>query len=85
MPKLRPWDFETPIYPNEAHSFGASSPRVRVLAVYDFALFLNNKYALEPHCKLFQRPVGTTSLLRDSYQCPSEFYFHSVCKQISVL
>ena len=33
MPKLRPWEVETPIYPNEAHSFGASSPRVRVLAV----------------------------------------------------
>ena len=29
MPKLRPWEVETPIYPNEAHSFGASSPRVR--------------------------------------------------------
>ena len=33
MPKLRPWEVETTIYPNEAHSFGASSPRVRVLAV----------------------------------------------------
>ena len=33
MPKLRPWEVETPIYPNGAHSFGASSPRVRVLAV----------------------------------------------------
>ena len=31
MPKLRPWEVETPIYPNEAHSFGASSPRVRFL------------------------------------------------------
>ena len=26
-PNLRPWEVETPIYPNEAHSFGASSPR----------------------------------------------------------
>ena len=43
MPKLRPWEVETPIYPNGAHSFGASTPRVRVLAVYDFPLFLNNK------------------------------------------
>ena len=33
MPKLRPWEVETPIYPNGAHSFGASSPRVRVLAI----------------------------------------------------
>ena len=33
MPKLRPWEVETPIYPNEAHSFGASSPRVRFLDV----------------------------------------------------
>ena len=33
MPKLRPWEVETPIYPNGAHSFGASSPRVRVLVV----------------------------------------------------
>ena len=33
MPKLRPLEVETPIYPNGAHSFGASSPRVRVLAV----------------------------------------------------
>ena len=33
MPKLRPWEVETSIYPNEAHSFGASSPRVRVLDV----------------------------------------------------
>ena len=31
--KLRPWEVETPIYPNGAHSFGASSPRVRVFAV----------------------------------------------------
>ena len=33
MPKLRPWEVETPIYPNGAHSFGASSPRDRVLDV----------------------------------------------------
>ena len=33
MPKLRPWEVETPIYPNKAHSFGASSPRVRFLDV----------------------------------------------------
>ena len=33
MPKLRPWEVETPIYPNGAHSFGTSSPRLRVLAV----------------------------------------------------
>ena len=33
MPKLRPWEVETPIYPNKAHNFGASSPRVRVLDV----------------------------------------------------
>ena len=29
MPKLRPWEVETPIYPNGAHIFGASSTRVR--------------------------------------------------------
>ena len=33
MPKLRPWEVETPIYPNGAHSFGASSPRIRFLDV----------------------------------------------------
>ena len=33
MAKLRPWEVETPIYPNGAHSFGASSPRVRFLDV----------------------------------------------------
>ena len=43
MPKLRPQEVETPIYPNGAHSFGASSPRVRFLDVYGFPLFLNNK------------------------------------------
>ena len=43
MPKLRPWEVETPIYPNGAHNFGASSPRVRVLDVSSFPLFLNNK------------------------------------------
>ena len=30
MPKLRPREVEPPIYPNGAHSFGASSPTVRV-------------------------------------------------------
>ena len=29
MPKLRPQEVEPPTYPNGAHSFGASSPRVR--------------------------------------------------------
>ena len=43
MPKLRPWEVETPIYPNEAHSFCASSPRVRFFDVYGSPLFLNNK------------------------------------------
>ena len=33
MPKLRPWEVETPIYLNGAHSFGASSPRVMFLEV----------------------------------------------------
>ena len=33
MPKLRPREVETPIYPNEAHSFGTSSPSVRFLDV----------------------------------------------------
>ena len=33
MPKLRPREVEPPIYPNGAHSFGASSPRVRFLDV----------------------------------------------------
>ena len=33
MPKLHPREVETPIYPNGAHSFGALSPRVRVLDV----------------------------------------------------
>ena len=43
MPKLRPREVETPTYPNGAHSFGASSPRVRFLDVSGFTLFLNNK------------------------------------------
>ena len=43
MPKLRPREIETPIYPNETHSFGTSSPRVRILDVSGFTLFLNNK------------------------------------------
>ena len=33
MPKLRPREVDVPIYPSRAHSFGASSPRVRVLDV----------------------------------------------------
>ena len=33
MPKLQPWEVETRIYPNRAHSFGASSPRVGFLDV----------------------------------------------------
>ena len=33
MPKLRPREVETPIYPNGAHGFGASSPKVRFLDV----------------------------------------------------
>ena len=33
MPKLCPWEVETPIYPNGAYSFGTSSPRVRFLDV----------------------------------------------------
>ena len=43
MPKLHPWEVEPPIYPNGAHSFGASSPRIRFLDVSDSTLFLNNK------------------------------------------
>ena len=85
MPKLRPREVETPIYPNGAHSFGASSPRVRVLDVQDFTLFLNNKQAHKPHCNSIQRPVAATSLLRDKLPAPQLVYFHSVCKQIPVL
>ena len=70
MPKLRPQEVETPIYPNGAHSFGASSPRVRVLDVYGFPLFPNNKYALEHHCNSFHMPIATTSLLRDKLPTP---------------
>ena len=70
MPNLRPWEFETPIYPNGTHNFGASSPRVRFLDVSDFTLFLNNKYAFEPHCNTVQGLVVDISLLRDKrYQC----------------
>ena len=43
MPKLCPWEVETPIYPNRLLSFGNSSPRVRFLEVFGFQLFLNNK------------------------------------------
>ena len=38
MPKLRPWEVETPIYPNGAHSFSASSPRVRFLGCLGFSI-----------------------------------------------
>ena len=38
MPKLRPSEVETPIYPNRAHSFGASSPRVRFLGCLGFSI-----------------------------------------------
>ena len=38
MPKLRPWEVETTIYPNGAHSFGASSPRVRFLGCLGFSI-----------------------------------------------
>ena len=38
MPKLLPWEVETPIYPNGAHSFGASSPRVRFLGCLGFSI-----------------------------------------------
>ena len=41
--KLCPREVETPIYPNETHSFGTSSLRVRFLDVSGFTLFLNNK------------------------------------------
>ena len=33
MPKLCPGEVDIPIYPNWAHSFGASSPRVMLLDV----------------------------------------------------
>jgi hypothetical protein len=37
MRKLRPQKVDVLTYPNEAHmTFGASSPRVRVLDVYGF-------------------------------------------------
>ena len=38
MPKLRPREVETPIYPNEAHSFGASSPTVRFFGYLGFCI-----------------------------------------------
>ena len=38
MPKLRPREVETSIYPNGAHSFGASSPRVRFLGCLGFSI-----------------------------------------------
>ena len=70
MPKLRPREVETPIYPNGTHNFGASSPRVRFLDVSVFPLFLNNKWALEPHCNTIKRSIFATSLLRDSLPAP---------------
>jgi len=33
MPKLQPQEVDALIYPNKAHNFGASSPRVRFLDV----------------------------------------------------
>ena len=85
MPKLRPREVETPIYPNGAHSFGASSPRVRFLDVQSSPLFLHNKQAVEPHCNTVQSYVVATSLLRYSLPEPQLFYFHHVCKHISMI
>ena len=50
--------------------FGVSSSRVRVWNVKGFPLFLNNKYAFEPHCNTVQRHVAATSLLRDKLPSP---------------
>ena len=77
IPKLRPREVDVPIYPNGVHSFGASSPRVRFLDVYGFPLFLNNKYASEPHCNTVQRHAATTSLLKD--KLPSSELFNWFC------
>ena len=76
MPKLRPREVETPIYPNGTHSFGASSPRVRFLDVSGFTKFINNKYAFKLHCNTVEGLVAITSLLRDMLQVPSVIYFH---------
>ena len=85
MPNLHPWEVETPIYPNGAHIFYASSPRVMFLDVQNSPLFLHNKQALEPYCNTIQRSVVATSLLRDSLPAPQLFYFHHVCKHIFVI
>jgi hypothetical protein len=51
MQKLRPQEVDAPTYPNGAHmTFGASSPRVRFLDVYDFWHSRYCKKASEPHC-----------------------------------
>ena len=39
----------------------------------------------EPHFNSVQRPIVATYLLKDSYQRPSKFYFHSLCKKILIL
>ena len=39
MPKLRPREVDVPIYRNEAHIFGASSPRVRFFMFRVFHCF----------------------------------------------
>ena len=70
MPKLRPREVETPIYPNKTHNFGASSPWVRFLDILGFTLFLNNKYAFEPHCNIIEGPIAITYLLRDTLLVP---------------
>ena len=87
MPKLRPREVETPIYPNRTHSFGASSPRVRVrfLDVLGFTLFLSNKQAFEPHCNTVERAVAITYLLRDMLPLPSPAHFYYSCKHVSVI
>jgi len=36
MPKLQPREVDVPIYPNRAHSFGASSPRVNFFGCLGF-------------------------------------------------
>jgi len=85
MPMLRAQEVDVLIYPNVNHSSGTSSPRVMFLYVYGFTLFLNNKYAFEPHFNTFHMSVDTTSLLKDKIPSLELVYFHYVCKHISIL
>jgi hypothetical protein len=63
MQKLRPREVDVLTYPNGAHmTFGASSPRVRFLDVYDFWHYLSIIKIVTP---CFPQLVNITGLAKN--------------------